>query len=174
VEPKPKQLPTVNKDFKMSFHWRAIYYQVQKIQDSNFGKLTEDASNLFSLFQQDSELNNSFFKVESDDENRLANCCFMSKRMKTLMDYFYDVVIIDATHKSNRFNLPLLDIVIINNLRKTCFTFFALLKNQQFESYAWALQHFKSQIKKVPTVIFSDDEESLVKGKYYKFFKKYF
>ena len=170
MEPKSKQLPTVNKDFKMSFHWRAIYYQVQKIQDSNFGKLTEDVSNLFSLFQQDSELNNSFFKVESDDENRLANCCFMSKRMKTLMDYFYDVVIIDATHKSNRFNLPLLDIVIINNLGKTCFTFFALLKNQQFESYAWALQHFKSQIKKVPTVIFSDDEESLAKGKYYKFF----
>ena len=99
MEPKSKQLPTVNKDFKMSFHWRAIYYQVQKIQDSNFGKLTEDASNFFSLFQQDSELNNSFFKVESDDESRLTNCCFMSKRMKTLMDYFYDVVIIQSWTK---------------------------------------------------------------------------
>ena len=105
-----------------------------------------------------------FFKVEKDNENKFTSCCFMSKRMKRLIEYFSDVVIIDTTHKTNRFNLPLMDIVVVNNLGQPCTCYFALLKNQKFESYKWALNNFKSQIKRNPQVIFTDDEESLTKG----------
>lgn len=126
--------------------------------------MSEDASNLIKILESDASTRNSFFKVEKDNENKFTSCCFMSKRMKRLIEYFSDVVIIDTTHKTNRFNLPLMDIVVVNNLGQTCTCYFALLKNQKFESYKWALNNFKSQIKRNPQVIFTDDEESLTKG----------
>jgi len=89
----------------------------------------------------------------------------MSKRMKLLLDHFSDVIIIDASHGTNRFNLPFLDIVVINNYGQTCLSYFSLLSNHQFSSFQWSLQKFKSQLKKMPKVIFSDDEEALRKGK---------
>jgi len=84
--------------------------------------------------------------------------------MQELSKYFNDVIVIDTTHRSNRFNMSLMDIIIINNMGKSCTVFFALLKNQTFESYKWALKHYKSKIKHNPAVIFTDDEEALTKG----------
>jgi len=78
--------------------------------------------------------------------------------------YFNDAVVIDPTHKLNRFNLPLLDVLLVNNLGKSVSVFFALLNNQKYESYCWALSKFKSQLSKMPLVIFSDDETSLKTG----------
>ena len=79
--------------------------------------------------------------------------------------FFSGVIIIDTSHKTNRFNLPLLDIALISNIDQTCSCFFSLMPNQKYESFEWSLINFKKQLKNSPEVIFSDDEEALRKGK---------
>ena len=66
----------------------------------------------------------------------------MTKRMKELANTFSDVLIIDTSHKTNRFGMPLLDIVCINSFGKTCTVFIALLKDSKYESFIWALNEF--------------------------------
>jgi len=155
----------INQEFKKKFHWRTIYYQLRKITDQMYGKISEDASKLCDLFEKDTEVRGSFSQVKKNtDENRLESCCFMSQRMQKLLEYFSDVIVIDTTHKSNRFNLPLMDVIVVNNMGHTCTAFFALLKNNTFEAYKWGLEHFKSRLKRNPSVIFTDDEETLTKG----------
>ena len=73
----------------------------------------------------------------------------MSKRMKDMVNYFSDVLIIDTSHKINRFNLPLLDIVCINNLGKTTTVFLGLMGDQTYQTFSWILEKFKSQLKKI-------------------------
>ena len=75
-----------------------------------------------------------------------------------------DVIIIDTTHKSNRFNMALLDVVVIDNLGKTSTCFFALLDNQKYDTFCWALNNLKTQIDVKPLIIFSDDDEALIQG----------
>jgi len=84
--------------------------------------------------------------------------------MVNLVNNFYDVIYLDATHKSNRFNLPLLDGAIINNLGQTSSCFWSLLSNHKHESYYWAMYHFKKSINVVPKVFFVEKEEALIQG----------
>ena len=84
--------------------------------------------------------------------------------MKKVLNSFKDVLIIDTSHKVNRFNMPILDVAVVNNLGKTVCCFFALLPNHKYESFFWALNHLKLQITGTPGVIFSDEEEALTKG----------
>jgi len=72
----------------------------------------------------------------------------MTNRMQKLTEFFCDVAIIETTHKSNRFNLPLMDIIVINNLGKSCTVFLSLLESQTYEPYKWALGILKHPLEK--------------------------
>jgi len=72
---------------------------------------------LMEILKSDSENRNSFYKVQCVD-SEFKGLSFMTKRMISVAKQFSDVLIIDTTHGTNRFNLPLLDIAAINNLGK--------------------------------------------------------
>jgi len=86
----------------------------------------------------------------------------MTERMVKLANTFSDVLILDTTHKTNRFNLPLLDIIVINNLGRSCTCFIALLENKKTKSILWALRAFKEKLTVILNVIFSDEDEAIV------------
>ena len=89
--------------------------------------------------------------------NQLQYLCFMTKQMINLANEFCDVIIIDATHKLNRFNLPLLDIIVIDKLGRSCTCYVALLPDQTESSFLIALKDFKKKkLKKQPNVILSN------------------
>jgi len=155
----------VNKECKTNFHWRTVYYQAKKMEEEILGNPSEDANNFIKMLRKDANERNGFYSVELKN-NQLINCCFMTRRMKNTLKYFSDVLIIDATHKINRFNMPLLDIVVIDNYGKTVTCFFALLSNLKQETYVWALEKFKSQLVQNPNVIFSDEEDALTNGNF--------
>ena len=98
------------------------------------------------MFEEEEKKSHLFFKKKLDENNILENFCFMTKRMEKLYTHFNDIIVMDATHKTNRFGLPLLDIVVVNNLGQTCTVFVAFLKNQKFQSFLWALNEFKNFI----------------------------
>ena len=92
----------------------------------------------------------------------MQNLCFMTNRMVNLANLYNDVLFIDTTHKNNRFNLPLLDIVAVNNLGKTVTVFISLLENQKTESFVWALKSFASKLTNKPLLIFSDEDDAII------------
>ena len=155
---------SINKTFNKNFHPQTIYHQVKKMKDEEMGKVTEDAQVFIKMLEEDvikyGGVYNSRFI-----ENKLQGCCFSSKRMIGLLEFFSDVLVVDASHKTNRFNLPVLDVILINNYGQSCTCFFSLMPNQKYDSFEWSLSNFQKQLKKTPKVIFSDDEEALRKGK---------
>ena len=155
----------INKEFSMNFHYKTIYYQLRKLTDNILGEINDDAYNFVSMLEQDHNIRGGFYDIMKDDDGKLLNCCYMTQRMHRVLESFSDVLIIDTSHKTNRFNLPLLDIVVINNLGKTITCFISLLKDQKFESFQWALSRFAKWSRKPIGVVFSDDEEALGKGK---------
>ena len=152
----------INKEFSKDFSEKTIIYQVNKIKEEEYGKASQDTQKLVELLTKDSAERKYFFKTENFENGQLKNLCFMTSKMMTLANEFSDVIIIDTTHKTNRFNLPLLDIIIVDNLGRSCTCFIALLPDQTEESFVWALSCFKSRLKKSPNVILSDEEEALI------------
>jgi len=155
----------INKSFQTNFHPQLIYYQVKMIEEEEFGQPSEDADKLVKLLEQDSRQRSGFYKMKVSNNNQLTGICYMSKRMRKLVEAFSDVIILDTSHKTNRFNLPLLDEVAINNLGRTTTCYFSLIEKQTYENYIWALEALRSQMQSKPRIIFSDDEEALTKGK---------
>ena len=162
----PSITKIINKEFKKNFNYRTIYYQLKKLKNIEYGNANEDAAKLFELLEIDANTRGSFYNFQKDSNNRLLNFCFISQRMRQNLCNFRDVLIVDATHKSNRFGMPLLDVVIVNNLGQTITCFIALLHNQKFESFYWALSNLKTHLEGTPGVIFSDDEDALCQGNY--------
>ena len=153
----------INDEFEKNFQRKTIYYQMKKLEEEELGVPNEDAHNLNKLLETEAKKGKGFYKVLNQN-GRLKNCCYMSNRMIEMSNYFSDVLIIDTSHKTNRFNLPLIDIVCINNLGKTTTCFLGLMTDQTFPTFVWILEAFRSQLKKTPSIIFTDEEEALTKG----------
>ena len=96
------------------------------------------------MLEDDNQKRSGFYKAKFLGENQFDGCSYMSQRMINLMHYFWDVIIVDVSHGTNRFNLPFLDVILINNLGQSCFCYFSLLPNQKYESFLWSLENFKS------------------------------
>ena len=144
----------INKEFHKNFHYKTIYYLVNQIKEETLGKATEDANTLVKLLEEDALKRNGFYQTKINNNNQLSGFCYMSNRMKIMLEHFSDVVIIDGSHKTNRFNMPFIDIALINNFGKTITCFISLTENQKYESFLWTLGNFKSQLKNIPKVSF--------------------
>ncbi|GKA29260.1 PKS-NRPS hybrid synthetase [Tanacetum coccineum] len=72
----------------------------------------------------------------------------------------------DCTYKTNRFNMPLLDIIGVSCFNTSFYSGFAFLKTETVESYDWALKAFKKIFghDNQPFVIMSDRELALMNG----------
>lgn len=57
--------------------------------------------------------------------------------MMQYADYFLDIVIVDATYKRNRFNLPLVNVIGVNNFGHNIMLAFGLFSNETLDSYTW-------------------------------------
>ena len=49
-----------------------------------------------------------------------------------------NVLLIDATYKTNRFNMPLIDTISIDNCNKTFFISFAFMSGETNTNYEWS------------------------------------
>lgn len=157
---------TINQEFNKSFDPDVIRYQLKKLDDELLGSATQDANTLIQRLIKEKEENDLFFEKKLEN-NKLRHFCFASKRMNLLLNQFSDVLIMDTTHKTNRFGLPLLDIVIINEQGKTCVGFIACLENSTTESFKWALEQLDKILGASPKIIFTDEEDALRNGTFY-------
>lgn len=163
----------INEEYDKKFSVETIRHQVRKIKDELYGIPSKDAQTLLTLLANDAEERGYFFK-EQTIENQLCKICFMTLRMIQLANMYADVLILDTTHKTNRFNLPLLDIIVVDNLGRSCTIFVGLLNNQTIESFVWALEAFRENLNRQPNLILSDEDEALLSGIFVVFPSLYF
>lgn len=106
-------------------------------------KKTEDAY-LFVKLAQEKSKEGAYFNFRVDKESKFTSAIYLSKTMLLYSQYFLDLVIVDATYKRNRFNLPLINVIGVNNFGKNIMLAFGLLSNETLEGYIW----FFSELKK--------------------------
>jgi len=101
-----------------------------------FGNAQEDAY-LFVKLVQGKSKEDAYFNFKVDKESKFTSAIYLSKTMLLYSQYFLDLVIVDATYKRNRFNLPLINVIGVNNFGKNIMLAFGLLSNETLEGYIW-------------------------------------
>lgn len=132
----------INLRYRTDFQLAQIKYQVKKLMEANFGKPQDDAYRFVELARNEAE-NGGFFRSEVNREREFYRCIFLSKVMLLYSLYFIDIVIIDSTYKRNRFNLPLVNVIGVNNYGHSIMLAFGLLSEETTESYTWFFSKLK-------------------------------
>ncbi|GAB2303703.1 hypothetical protein Dimus_038799 [Dionaea muscipula] len=76
--------------------------------------------------------------------NSLGDVFFAHPTATDLMRLFGYVLVMDTTYKTNRFDLPLLEVVGVVPMGQNFHVAFAFIKNEKKDSFVWALQKLKT------------------------------
>jgi len=82
-----------------------------------------------------------------------------------LLNAFSNVLLMDSTYKTNKYRLPLLEIVGVTSTRLTFSTVFVLMSTECENNFTWALQRLRGLFLRgdvYPTFIVSDRDLALV------------
>jgi MULE transposase domain len=102
----------------------------------------------------------------TDDLGQITNLFFTHPRCIQLLNQFPDMLLLDCTYKTNKFKIPLLNIVGTTCLGENFYVAFAFLAKEEKEDYTWALEQLRgifenpNQLK----VTITDCERALLNG----------
>jgi hypothetical protein len=97
------------------------------------------------------------------DNNGSLSCLFFSHlKSLELCKRFGTVFIMDCTYKTNKFGMPLLNVVGVTATYHSFNAGFAFLREEKGEDYIWALDQFRKYSGVNPTVISCDREMALM------------
>ncbi len=101
-----------------------------------------------------------------DAGNRIQHLFFSHKQSQELLRVNNDVLIMDCTYRTNRFKLPLLDIIGCTALNTTFYVGFCFMSQEKEEDYIWVLQNLRNLYIGLgiepPKVILTDCEKALM------------
>nr|XP_043637923.1 protein FAR1-RELATED SEQUENCE 5-like [Erigeron canadensis] len=120
---------------------RTIYNVKRKIKRDNLGNQSVIGA-LFEEFEKDGFL----YDVLHDSERHITSLFIVHPLSIKLAKLFSYAFVMDCTYKTNRFNMPLLDIVGISCFNTSFYSGFAFLESEDEESYTWALKAFKNML----------------------------
>ena len=71
-----------------------------------------------------------------------------------------DILLLDCTYKTNKYSIPLLDIIGVNECQQSFCITFEFLSGETEDNYCWALDQLKSLYKtcnaQLPSIILTD------------------
>lgn len=154
----------INQEFNSNFDYHQITYQVNKLMKENFGKADEDAETFLTEIECDIKNNGGFYDFEIDKENKLQKVVYLSSQMLDYAEKFLDIIIVDATYRRNRFNMPLVNVCGINNYGGTILLAFGLLNDETKNSYDWLFGKLRKAWKSNPNFFISDESNEIIYG----------
>ncbi|KAL2886176.1 mutator-like element transposase [Ceratocystis lukuohia] len=96
-------------------------------------------------------------EVRVDSENHLTALFFAHPSSIAYLLENPDVLLLDCTYKTNRYSMPLLDMIGVDSFQKSFCIAFAFLSGETEDDYLWALQHLKSLYQQeLPSVVLTD------------------
>ncbi|XP_057769371.1 protein FAR1-RELATED SEQUENCE 5-like [Salvia miltiorrhiza] len=126
----------------------------------------EDASDVVKYFASKSNAEPFFFwKHECDEDGRLMNFFFRDSRSALDYESFGDVLSLDTTYRTNRYNLICAPFVGINHHSQNVMFGMAFLSDETTDTLKWLLQTFlESMHGKEPGLIYTDQALALMKA----------
>jgi histone-lysine N-methyltransferase SETD2 len=107
------------------------------------------------------------FKAKKDSKNQITHLFFALKTQYQLIHAFPDILLMDCTYNTNRYNMPLLHIVGKTPINMYFSCAFCFMAAEGEEDYFWVLSAFKELVwedLQPPSVIVTDDEKSLIQA----------
>ncbi|KAK0572064.1 hypothetical protein LWI29_025606 [Acer saccharum] len=146
----------------------------RNLDEGDYAQIDAMGKNCIRAFESDSQAAisyleskafteaNFYCRFNTDDDDRLANIFWRDSH--SLFEYkcFGDVLVFDATYKTNAYGKPLVLFVGVNNHSATCVFGAALLLDETFTSYKWALTKLMDSMgSKHPLSIMTDGDEAM-------------
>ncbi|GAU47202.1 hypothetical protein TSUD_89110 [Trifolium subterraneum] len=109
-----------------------------------------------------------FFKYRSivdEGGEYLQDIFFAHPRSLSLFNSFPTVLVMDSAYKTNKYNMPLFEIVGFTSTERTYNVGFAWLTNEKEDNFIWALQQLRSLVRNegsLPKVILTDRDTALM------------
>ncbi|XP_021840674.2 protein FAR1-RELATED SEQUENCE 5-like [Spinacia oleracea] len=138
---------------------RTIYNLKNKIQKESLG-----SRSLIQALFEELEQGGFTFTYVKDDKGHLTHVFFAHPRSIMLAKTYSSVFVMDCTYKTNKYGMPLLDIIGMTSLNKSFYAAFVFLQNEKEEDYVWALKNFSSILgfNCQPQVIVTDRKLALI------------
>ncbi|KAH6775855.1 hypothetical protein C2S52_013416 [Perilla frutescens var. hirtella] len=106
-----------------------------------------------------------YWDVMLDDDGRLMNFFFRDSRSALDYEIFGDVLTVDTTFKTNKYNLVCTPFVGINHHRNNIMFGMGFLSDETTQSFEWLFATFIASMQgREPVVIFSDQCQALING----------
>ncbi|XP_077216899.1 protein FAR1-RELATED SEQUENCE 5-like [Tasmannia lanceolata] len=102
--------------------------------------------------------------VAYDEEGHLTHLFFAHPKSIAISRIYSNVFVMDCAYKTNKYKMPLLNVVGVTSFNSCFYSCFALLLKEEKEDYVWALKMFHDMLDNVskPTVIITDRELALM------------
>ncbi|XP_077245920.1 protein FAR1-RELATED SEQUENCE 5-like [Tasmannia lanceolata] len=105
-----------------------------------------------------------YYNVKYDGEGRLTHLFFAHPKSIALSRSYSNVFVMDCTYKTNKYKMPLLDVVGVTSFNSSFYSCFAFLQKEEKDDYVWALKMFNDMLDNVskPAVIVTNRELALM------------
>ncbi|XXG68779.1 hypothetical protein AAC387_Pa06g1787 [Persea americana] len=158
---KPRNiLPTLQERDVHSCHntttIKSIYNAHQKLRATEIAGRSQMQQLMMHLEQK----NYIEYHTSNDATDVIMNLFWAHPSSIQLLCAFPEVLIIDSTYKTNRYRLPLLEIVGVTSTQMTFSVAFVYLESEREANYRWALERLKELMDGcTPTRVIVTDKE---------------
>ncbi|XP_073064155.1 protein FAR1-RELATED SEQUENCE 5-like [Primulina eburnea] len=123
-----------------------------------------DASALLHHFINKSNKESNFYwNVQLDDDNRVMNFFLRDSRCEVDYEFFGDILSVDTTYRTNRYNLICAPFVGINQHRQNVLFGLAFMSDETESSFEWLFKTFLDSMNgKQPETIFTDQCQAMM------------
>ncbi|XAR50529.1 hypothetical protein NMG60_11004879 [Bertholletia excelsa] len=105
---------------------------------------------------------NFFYVMDLNDEGHLRNVFWIDSRSRAAYGYFADVITLDTTCLSNKYEIPLLAFLGVNHHGQSIMLGCGLLVDESLETYIWLLRAWLTCMSgRPPQTILTDQTKSL-------------
>jgi len=152
----------IREEFKIELTARDVYNMAQKRRNAELEGKTS-----IQWLADELQKRDFFHRVDTDEYNRVTRLFFAHPESIHFMRKNPDVLIIDATYKTNRFNMPLINICGATGDNKTPQFAIAFVSGEKEEDYSWVIKQLMALQKQEnissPRCFVTDRELALLK-----------
>ncbi|GKD29422.1 PKS-NRPS hybrid synthetase, partial [Tanacetum coccineum] len=133
-------------------------------EDVHTAKPRKDDRSLVGALLEELEKGRFSHDVDHDSEGRITRLFIIHPLSLKLARIFSNVFVMDFTYKTNKYKMPLFDIIGVSCFNTSFYSGFVFLKKEDKDSYVWDLKVFKKFLGHAsqPAVIISDRELALL------------
>ena len=132
-----------------------IYNQIAVAKREIF----EGQSNINALASQ-MEKDGFCCRIQLAQDNRVTAVFFAHPDSLSYLKAYPDVLLLDCTYKTNKYKMPLLDIIGVDACQRSFCIAFAFLSGEAELDYSWALEHLSAMYRtckaRLPSVVLTD------------------